>query len=154
MARGKRLVDWVCQTCGIGFEAPAKPERSFCSRRCYYQAKPATREPSTEPKIKFDRNPRTGRPWVRFRDQFKKTCEGICEIPECLYPGVPIWMDAPARHPLSWTLDHIVPLTYGGELLEPSNARHAHYGCNSSRSDGRKRIGRTWSINPTSSRDY
>ncbi|WP_255951660.1 HNH endonuclease [Streptomyces odontomachi] len=38
-----------------------------------------------------------------------------------------------ARHPLSWTLDHAVPISRGGSLLDPANARSAHRACNSRR---------------------
>jgi 5-methylcytosine-specific restriction endonuclease McrA len=37
------------------------------------------------------------------------------------------------RHPLSFTLDHIVPLSLGGSLLDPANARSMHRRCNSAR---------------------
>jgi 5-methylcytosine-specific restriction endonuclease McrA len=36
-------------------------------------------------------------------------------------------------HPLAFTLDHLVPLSRGGDLLAPANARSAHRKCNSSR---------------------
>lgn len=96
-----------------------------------------------------------GRVYRRWRAEFKKTCEGYCEMPNCLYPGMPILMDTTdewSRHPLAWTPDHIIPVSKGGEHTD-ENARHAHYGCNSSRSDGTKRPGRKWG-GPTSSRDY
>jgi 5-methylcytosine-specific restriction endonuclease McrA len=37
------------------------------------------------------------------------------------------------RHPLAFTLDHLMPLSRGGDLLDPANARSAHRRCNSSR---------------------
>ncbi|MFD9515531.1 HNH endonuclease [Streptomyces mirabilis] len=37
------------------------------------------------------------------------------------------------RHPLAFTLDHEVPLSKGGSLLDPANARSAHRRCNSAR---------------------
>lgn len=37
------------------------------------------------------------------------------------------------RHRLAPSLDHAVPLSLGGDLLDPDNARQAHYGCNSRR---------------------
>lgn len=36
-------------------------------------------------------------------------------------------------HPLAFTLDHLVPLSRGGSLLDPANARSAHRRCNSAR---------------------
>lgn len=36
-------------------------------------------------------------------------------------------------HPLAFTLDHETPLSLGGDLLDPANARAAHRRCNSAR---------------------
>ncbi|MFF3243368.1 HNH endonuclease [Streptomyces sp. NPDC002870] len=35
---------------------------------------------------------------------------------------------------MSFTLDHAVPLSKGGSLLDPANARSMHRRCNSARS--------------------
>ena len=40
---------------------------------------------------------------------------------------------AAQRHPLGFTLDHLVPLSRGGDLTDPVNARSAHRKCNSAR---------------------
>ena len=37
------------------------------------------------------------------------------------------------KHPLAFTLDHLIPLSKGGDLLDPANARAAHRRCNSAR---------------------
>ncbi|MFD7791017.1 HNH endonuclease [Streptomyces sp. NPDC059759] len=55
-------------------------------------------------------------------------------------------------HPLAFTLDHLVPLSRGGDLTDPSNARSAHRRCNSSRGNrptvapkaARQRASRRW----------
>ncbi|MEU0691432.1 HNH endonuclease [Streptomyces uncialis] len=55
--------------------------------------------------------------------------------------GLPCWIcghNIPTsvdgqRHPLAFTLDHLVPLSRGGDLLDPANARSAHRRCNSAR---------------------
>jgi 5-methylcytosine-specific restriction endonuclease McrA len=55
--------------------------------------------------------------------------------------GLPCWIcghNIPAnvdgrRHPLAFTLDHLIPLSKGGDLCDPANARSAHRRCNSSR---------------------
>ncbi|NUS74980.1 MAG: HNH endonuclease [Streptomyces sp.] len=72
-------------------------------------------------------NPRNGRPYRRLVAWQKAL-------------GLPCWLcghDIPAgldaRHPLSFTLDHLVPLSRGGSLLDPANARSAHRRCNSAR---------------------
>lgn len=55
--------------------------------------------------------------------------------------GLPCWIcghNIPAnvdgrRHPLAFTLDHLIPLSRGGDLCDPANARSAHRRCNSAR---------------------
>ncbi|WP_172384790.1 HNH endonuclease [Streptomyces sp. MNP-20] len=55
--------------------------------------------------------------------------------------GLPCWIcghNIPERvdgrrHPLAFTLDHLIPLSRGGDLLDPANARSAHRRCNSAR---------------------
>lgn len=37
------------------------------------------------------------------------------------------------KDPDAFTLDHLVPLSRGGSLLDPANARSAHRRCNSAR---------------------
>ncbi|MET4925479.1 HNH endonuclease [Streptomyces sp. PSRA5] len=37
------------------------------------------------------------------------------------------------KHRDAFTLDHLVPLSRGGNLLDPANARSAHRRCNSAR---------------------
>lgn len=72
-------------------------------------------------------NPRNGRPYRRLVAALKAA-------------GGPCWLCGHAidprlteKHPLSFTLDHLVPLSRGGELLDPANARAAHRRCNSAR---------------------
>lgn len=40
------------------------------------------------------------------------------------------------RGPASWSLDHRIPLSKGGPLLDWTNFRPAHLRCNSSRGNG------------------
>lgn len=70
---------------------------------------------------------RNGRPYRR-----------LCVTVRAL--GMPCWLCGhnidtrlDARHPMSWTLDHLTPLSRGGDLLDPANARPAHRRCNSAR---------------------
>lgn len=71
---------------------------------------------------------RNGRPYRR-----------LCAWQKSL--GLPCWIcghNIPAgvdgrTHPLAFTLDHLIPLSRGGNLLDPANARSAHRRCNSSR---------------------
>ncbi|MGA6159604.1 HNH endonuclease [Stenotrophomonas sp. NPDC087984] len=72
-------------------------------------------------------NPRNGRPYRRLVASLKAAGHP-CWI--CGY-SIPPGLDA--RHPLSFTLDHVVPLSKGGDLTDPANARSAHRRCNSAR---------------------
>jgi 5-methylcytosine-specific restriction endonuclease McrA len=38
--------------------------------------------------------------------------------------------------PRSFSVDHVVPLSKGGALLDPANLRPAHFGCNARKKDG------------------
>ena len=72
-------------------------------------------------------NPRNGRPYRRLVAAMKAT-GGPCWL--C---GHNIDTRLTEKHPLSFTLDHVVPLSKGGDLLDPANARAAHRSCNSAR---------------------
>ncbi|NUL09080.1 HNH endonuclease [Streptomyces lunaelactis] len=76
-------------------------------------------------------NPRNGR---RYRT--------LCQQQRAL--GLPCWLcgkdidysitgPLASRHRWAFTLDHLLPLTKGGDLLDPANARSAHRRCNSAR---------------------
>lgn len=49
----------------------------------------------------------------------------------------PIDMALPVQHRMAFTLDHLVPLSRGGDM--DGETKPAHYSCNSSRGDGRKK---------------
>ncbi|MFJ1581569.1 HNH endonuclease [Streptomyces sp. NPDC088182] len=76
-------------------------------------------------------NPRNGRPYRRLTAQQRSL-------------GLPCWLcghnidygirgPLAGKHPAAFTLDHLVPLSRGGDLLDPANARSAHRRCNSAR---------------------
>lgn len=84
-------------------------------------------------------NPRNGRPYRRLCDQ-----QRAMQYP-CWWCGKDIdySITGPeaSKHPWGFTLDHAVPLSRGGDLLDPANARSAHRRCNSQRGN-RMAIGR------------
>jgi 5-methylcytosine-specific restriction endonuclease McrA len=51
----------------------------------------------------------------------------------CWLCGHDIGYGLDAKHPMSFTLDHLIPLSRGGQLLDKANARAAHRRCNSSK---------------------
>ena len=53
----------------------------------------------------------------------------------CHICGLPIDYSLPARHPLSYELDEVVPVSKGGDPASLANCRPAHRCCNQWRSD-------------------
>lgn len=77
------------------------------------------------------RNPRNGRP---YRELCKQ--QRALGLP-CWWCGQPIDYSLTGalaqRSRWAFTLDHVLPLTRGGDLLDKANARSAHRRCNSAR---------------------
>ncbi|MGX1223152.1 HNH endonuclease [Streptomyces ambofaciens] len=76
-------------------------------------------------------NPRNGR-------RYRKLCaQQRALLLPCWLCGdeIAYWITGTeaGKHPLAFTLDHAVPLSLGGDLLDPANARSAHRRCNSAR---------------------
>ncbi|MFC8658465.1 HNH endonuclease [Streptomyces parvus] len=76
-------------------------------------------------------NPRNGRPYRTLHAQQRSL-------------GLPCWIcghdiayditgPEAGKHREAFTLDHEIPLSRGGSLLDPANARSAHRKCNSRR---------------------
>ncbi|MFJ8913417.1 HNH endonuclease signature motif containing protein [Amycolatopsis sp. NPDC102389] len=71
-----------------------------------------------------------GRPWRRVTAQLRELAAASGAA--CGLCGHRIDLDLPAEHKMSFTADHIVPRSKGGQdTLD--NARPAHRTCNSSR---------------------
>ncbi len=51
----------------------------------------------------------------------------------CALCGQPIDYSLPAGHPLSYELDEIIPVSLGGDPLDPCNVQPAHRICNERR---------------------
>ena len=78
--------------------------------------------------------PARGRPWDRERSAFKRECKRInAECWLCRGAKGPIQYDAPPKHPLSFTVDHVQPTSLGSDPMRKSGWKPAHFGCNSSR---------------------
>jgi 5-methylcytosine-specific restriction endonuclease McrA len=73
------------------------------------------------------KNPRNGRPYRRLCAWLRAQ-----RLP-CAKCGYDIGYELSAKHPLSFTLDHATPLSKGGDLLDPANARAMHRRCNSAK---------------------
>lgn len=69
----------------------------------------------------------------------KARAKALANATHCAICGQPLDHTAPPRTRWSPTVDHIVPRSQGGSILDPKNLRPAHYGCNSRRKDGQPR---------------
>ncbi len=63
------------------------------------------------------------------RSEIFKRDNWHCQIPGCLYPGIPVKLVAKRTDPLYANVDHIIPLAKGGRH-ERSNLATAHFRCN------------------------
>ena len=54
----------------------------------------------------------------------------------CALCGKPIDYSLPARHPMSFEVDHIVPVSKGGDPFSFENTQPAHRICNQRKGDG------------------
>jgi len=105
----RRPHEWVRCPCGVWFPTRHPTHRS-CSPTC-----------GVKPK-KPRNDPRTGRPYLRLREIVR------AEEPTCWLCGAGFTGVYP--DPWSFSLDHIVPITKGGSLMDRTNVRAAHYSCN------------------------
>ena len=111
----EKIVKRNCVWCGREFQANGtQAQQRFCSDTCNdaYNSK-IRRARVREAKIKP----------VYFHDIYKRD-NGICQI--C---NKPVYLNRGKYHPLSATLDHIIPLVKGGSH-EPGNIQLAHRICN------------------------
>lgn len=74
--------------------------------------------------------------WRRRVTRERRHLEHNPELAVCWLCGDPIDMELPSDHDRAFSLDHIVPVSRGGDEAR-GEARPAHRQCNSSRSDGR-----------------
>ena len=72
--------------------------------------------------------PQSSTRYQKFRARIRDTTPPVCWL---CGEAIDLTVRWPDRR--SWTLDHVVPLTHGGQLLDPANARPAHAACNSKR---------------------
>lgn len=73
---------------------------------------------------------RGGRPYRRQAERLRAT-SGVCHL--C---GGAIDPELRSPHPMSFSVDHIVPLSMGGDLHDPANLAPAHRLCNMKRGTG------------------
>lgn len=126
----------ICESCGEQFEAhnrtdrPSAPQR-FCSVVCRVNARRLYEHPRAASKASTRaRKAQRRLTWDGVTDQQIFGRDGwVCRIPGCarrIQPGL--------RHPdpMSASIDHIVPLSRGGDDVA-ANKRAAHLVCNTRR---------------------
>ena len=109
-----------CPECGEWFVCTGISKTKFCSRDCLKKTCKRRRRAMVKG---------VGYKTLRYSviaERDKWTCQ-LC--------GEPIDRTAKVPHPLSPTLDHIIPLSVGGEHCE-ENSQMAHFICNSRKGDG------------------
>lgn len=114
-------LEWgSCADCGAEFLGD--PQRRYCSRTCsqtsQYRVGRARRRLSDS---SIDRVP-----FFSVADQCGGRC-GIC--------GSDVNLDLKNPHPLSATIDHIIPLSHPDSSHDLGNLQLAHLSCNSSKQD-------------------
>lgn len=57
----------------------------------------------------------------------------------CALCGKPIDYSLPPGHPLCYELDEIVPVSLGGDPLDPDNVQPAHRICNQRKGNGKRK---------------
>jgi hypothetical protein len=109
----------TCEQCGNSFTVNKYADRLFCSDRCSHNASKAMARAKAHdvPRVQVRRAA------IYERDH------GLCGI--C---GKAVDRSLPPLHPMSFTLDHIIPLTKGGEH-SAANVQVAHRVCNSRKGD-------------------
>lgn len=159
------LLTITCQQCQQPFTTKT-PGRKYCGQRCSWLAFKATHpaEPADLTELKRlirkypdeaedyvtkvnkrraaerdrqktrDRTGVVGREWEKARAKVKARRE------PCWICGHPIDWDAAPRTRWSFSVDHVIPRSKGGDPYAQSNLRTAHYGCNASKGNGTKRM--------------
>lgn len=67
--------------------------------------------------------------------------------PTCWIDGEPIDLDLRTPHPRSYEVDHLLPVSLGGDEFDLANCRPAHRECNlrrGNRVNARRRQSRAW----------
>lgn len=106
-----------CKRCGVSFTA-AFASSLYCSKYCRRYG----------PKKRRDMRKRDAYVADVWRADIQARDKGMCQL--C---GTRVRFDKQAPHPLSPTIDHIIPIACGG-THEPRNAQLAHFLCNSTKS--------------------
>jgi len=115
----------ICEYCRKEFKTN-RPEKKYCSKQCRSKAYYSSETKREERRRYRARKVNAYVSRVVTKDTYKRD-KGICQI--C---GKPIDLKYKSPHPMSLTIDHIIPLSLGG-THEPKNVQIAHMICNSTK---------------------
>jgi hypothetical protein len=131
----RKLAARTCEQCGRPFRPkkaqrprPEAPQR-FCSPKCVADYRRVHEDPRT-PRVANSRRRRAihAATWDGVKDTEILERDGwTCRIPGC--ESNPIPREIPYPHPLSASIDHIIPLSLGGTDTA-GNKRASHLVCN------------------------
>ena len=134
----KPLLPRDCELCGNSFvpkyRPPGKPPQRFCSLSCTSKSRnplAAALRRTRHLALSRARNLRHAQTWDGIADEEILERDGwLCQIPGC--KRRPIRQDLKFPHPRSKSIDHIIPLSHGGDDTAV-NKRAAHLTCNVAR---------------------
>lgn len=118
-----RHYDLICHCCERSFKAN-RSTCKYCSPECSKKAYYAS-EPKKEERRRYRARKVNAYVAPVFTEEIIKRDKGICGI--C---GKKISLKLQYPHPMSLSIDHILPLSDGG-THEPKNVQLAHFICNS-----------------------
>lgn len=114
------VVSKECKQCGVSFNTNfMSTQRMYCSYSCSRRANKSRRQ--NRKRGQFVANV--------YRADIIKRDDGTCQL--C---GKKVNLKLKVPHPMSATMDHIIPLAKDG-THEPKNVQLAHFICNSIKSD-------------------
>lgn len=121
------IVGGVCVVCGEWWLAIGSQLSSrTCSDKCSAEYRRAMRQDA--------KHRRRARMKAAYVEPVYRTRVYARDSHECQLCGEPVDLLQVAPHPLSPTIDHIIPIARGG-THEPSNVQTAHFICNSRKRD-------------------
>jgi len=129
-------VRWKRQCSGCGEFFMMRHDQKYCTKQCADSSRRLYPPGAAQKAASRARKLSKLKTWDGVADaEIFARDAGVCQLGEnCKYPGVLI--DPEARHPqpLSPSVDHIIPLSYGG-IDVAANKRAAHLSCNVGRNN-------------------
>lgn len=135
LARRRAAAATRCSTCDTWF-TPLKGPKRYCSTKCKNAAFGARRRSTPQGRAERLAQYQKRRAAIKGTAVEKIVARDIYERDHwiCGLCHEPIPQDAPRRHPLSASLDHVVPLAKGGSHTH-ENVQAAHLICNGRKGD-------------------